>query len=153
MARVFGAGVPMRLSLTPKKTITSPSSWRSDTSSLIRYIPQTTDNQQPQDNDTTTSAKGLDGKTTPGTPCGYARRVLSRRILLHLPQKRGTTNQVLRHPPQPRVHYLPHTRKRVPHQPDAQSDKTPARRQRQVQGVPWQQEDGVYANHLRKHTG
>ncbi len=55
------------------------------------HIPQTTDNQQPQDNGTM-SAKRSDGKTTPGTPCGYARHVLPRRILLRLPQKRGKTN-------------------------------------------------------------
>ena len=109
------------------------------------------DTQRPQDNGMT-GTKRSDGKTTPGTPRGYAWRVLPRRILLHLPQKTGTTKQVLRHPPKPRVHNLPHMRERVPRWSDVQSGKTPARRQWLLQGTPWQPAQSLHANHIQGHT-
>jgi len=51
------------------------------------------DTQQPHDN--TTGTKRSDDKTTPGALSGLARRVIPRRIRLHLPGKGGTTNTVL----------------------------------------------------------
>jgi hypothetical protein len=78
--------------LFPREKPTNPTqqggktpNWQEHNLNKTTHIPQTTDNQQPQDNGTT-SAKRLDGKPTPGTPCGYTRRVLPRRILPHLPQ-------------------------------------------------------------------
>ena len=109
------------------------------------------DTQQPQDNGTT-GTKRLDGKTTAGGLRGYARRVLPRRMLLHLPRKRGTTNQVLGHPPKSRVHNLPHMRKRVPCWSELQSKKTPERGQWLLQGTPWQLAHSLHANHIEGHT-
>ena len=105
------------------------------------------DTQQPHDNGMT-DTKRLDGKTTPGSLRGYARRVLSRRILLHLPRKRGTTNQVLGHPPKPRAHNLPHIRERVPCWSELQSRIPPERRQWLLQGTPRQPAHSLYANHI-----
>ena len=109
------------------------------------------DTQQPQDNGTMGTKKS-DGKTTRGALRGYARHVLPRRILLHLPRKRGTTNQVLGHPPKPRVHNLPHMRERVPGWSELQSGKTPERRQWLLQGSPWQPAHSLYANHIQGHA-
>ena len=95
------------------------------------------DTQQPHDNGTT-GTKRSDGKSTPGGSSGYVRRVLPRRILLHLPRKGGTTNNVLGHPPKLKVHNLPHMRKRVPRWSKLQPGKTPARRQWLLQGTPRQ---------------
>jgi hypothetical protein len=148
----LGALLPREKPTNPTQQGGKTPNWREHNLNKTTHIPQTTDNQRPQENGTT-SAKRSDRKTTPRTPCGYRWRVLPRRILLHLPQKRGTTNQVLGHPPKHRVHNLPHTRKRVPCWSDLQSDKTPARRQWQIQGTPWQPVHSLYANHIQGHTG
>jgi hypothetical protein len=52
------------------------------------------DTQQPHND--TTGTKRSDGKTTSGGSSGYARRVLPRRILLHLPIRCSDTRPNLR---------------------------------------------------------
>ena len=109
------------------------------------------DTQQPHNNGTT-GTKRSDGKTTPGGSSGYARRVLPRRILPHLPQKGGTTNKVLGHPPKLKVHNSPHKRERVPRWSQLQPGKTPARRQWLLQGTPRQPAHSLHAHHIQGHT-
>ena len=109
------------------------------------------DTQQPHDNGTT-GTKRSDGKTTSGGSSGYARRVLPRRILLHLPRKGRIRNEVLGHPPKLKVHNSPHMRIRVPRWSKLQPGKTPARRQWLLQGTPRQPVHSLYAHHIQGHT-
>jgi len=106
------------------------------------------DTQRPHDNGTT-GTKRSDGKTTPGGSSGYARRVLPRRILLHLPRKGGTTKKMLGHPSKLKVHNSPHKRERVPRWSQLQPGKTPAIRH---QGTPRQPAHGLHAHHIQGHT-
>ena len=69
------------------------------------------DTQQPHDN--TIGTKRSDNKTTPGASNGLARRVLPRRICLHLPGKGGTTNTELGQPSKPKVSHSTNFHNRV----------------------------------------
>jgi hypothetical protein len=110
------------------------------------------ENNSKQPHDDTTGTKRSDGKTTPGGSSGISRRVLPRRILLHLPRKGGTTNKVLGHPPKLKVHNSPHMRERVHRQYRLQPGKTPARRQWLLQGIPRQPTHSLYAHHNQGHS-
>ena len=108
------------------------------------------DTQQPHDN--TTGNKRSDDKTTPGASSGLPRRVLPRRIRLHLSGKGGTTNTVLGQPSKPKVSNSTNFCERVHRRCGFQPGKTPERRQRTLQGIPQQVPIDLYDHHNRGHT-
>jgi hypothetical protein len=99
-----------------------------------------------------TGTKRSDDKTTPGASNGLARRGLPRRIHLHLPGKRETTNTMLRQSTKHTVLNSTNSRSRVHGRCGFKPGKTPARRQRTLQGIPRQPSNGLYDHHNRGHT-